>query len=111
MHLYYRHLVDAQHVVLMEVALLHTTLVDGDPALQRRCQAERNPLWLCCSMIAGFTIRPQSTAHTTRCTFSLPWATETSATCAVKLPILWDSDTPRPRRAANGVPQAAFSAA
>jgi len=41
-----------------------------------------------CWDLAGFTTWPQSVAHTTLCTFSLPCETETSATCAVKLPML-----------------------
>ena len=69
------------------------------------------PLWICCSTPAGFTTWPQSTAQTTRCTLSLPFSTETSATCAVKLPMLLTTAMPRPRPAGSGLPHPAFSAA
>src|ERR1041385_553092 len=37
-----RHLVDAQHVVVVEVALLHAAAVDRDAAFQRGAEAERD---------------------------------------------------------------------
>ncbi len=40
MHFHHRHLIDTQHVVLMEIALLHAAAVDGDAAFERRRQAE-----------------------------------------------------------------------
>ena len=43
MNLDLRHLVDAQHAVVVEVGLLHPPLVDGDFAIERRGQAEDQP--------------------------------------------------------------------
>ena len=43
MHVDVRHLVDAQHAVIVEVGLLHAALLDRDLAVQRGGQAEDQP--------------------------------------------------------------------
>ena len=43
MHVDLRHLIDAQHTVIVEVGLPHTALVDRDFAEQRGGQAEDQP--------------------------------------------------------------------
>src|SRR2546425_1062042 len=64
------------------------------------------------STIDGFTTGPQSTAHTTRCTFTAPSdATDTSATSATWLSNALYTAMPRARPAGGAVPQPALLAA
>ena len=66
---------------------------------------------ICAFSESGLTDKPQSIAQTMRSTLTSPLLTETSATCATKLPK--DSCTAIPRNTplAKGFPQLAFSAA
>ena len=70
------------------------------------------PLSICAWILSGLTMGPQSTAQTTRWTLTLPsLETETSATCATKLPNDSCTARPRPCPSGSGLPQPALSAA
>src|SRR5713226_100742 len=70
------------------------------------------PLWICACTVSGLMTVPQSIAHTTRRTRTVPaFETSTSATSASQLPKANCSETPRPVPLGNGCPQPALSAA
>jgi len=87
MHFDFRHFVHAQHPVVVEVRLLHAAVLEGDLPVQGCGEPVHDRALDLALDDVGFTVMPQSTAATTRCTFGVPsGATETSATSAHQLP-------------------------
>src|SRR5881398_3337598 len=78
-----RHLVDAEHRIVVEIGLLHTTAVDRDLAVEcGRERVHRAPFHLRLTW-SGLTAMPGSMAATSRWTRTAPsGATDTSATVA-----------------------------
>src|SRR5262245_38832056 len=107
-----RHLVHPQHPVRVEVPLLDAAVAQRNLAVQRGRSAKAIPLWTWACTVSELTAMPMSSAHTTRCRRTSPSSeTSTSATCAIRLPNAFCSDTPRPRPFGSAWPQPDFYAA
>ena len=83
-HIDFRHLINAQHLIAVEVGLLDLAVLkrNGRRGARRRAQS-RCRLSISAQVTSELIGVPQSTAQTTRSTLMSPFgATVTSATCA-----------------------------
>ena len=65
-----RSFIDPQSLIVVEITLFDAAILDGDFAIEDGRQSENDSPSIWALMVSGLIIRPQSTAHTMRCTLT-----------------------------------------